>query len=419
MCIFTSSTQRLGGGSPRWHGACRTAAMIAGLAVWSPVSQAQWSVASLHPVGSIGSSLAGGAGGPGALQVGMAATSELATAAALWRGSPASWVNMHPAAATSSNINAAGRGQQVGVATIHGLSRAIPWTSTPESWIDLTPEGWTSSGAFGTDGVQQVGDGTSGEETHALLWTGSASSWIDLHPTGASLSFATCVSDGVQAGLAEFEVGDAVVRHASLWRGSAASWVDLHPQHALASSIDATDGLTQGGAILVPFADSERDHAATWQGTAASCVDLNPPGASQSRVLGISDEYQAGWAEVDSKFRAVVWRGTATSWLDLSLWLGPAFVSSTASSVWIDGEYIRVGGTAWNLAEGRPEAMLWSRRVRCVSDFNNSGLIGVQDIFDFLGPYFSASLSADVNISGAVDIQDVFDFLADYFANCA
>jgi hypothetical protein len=54
----------------------------------------------------------------------------------------------------------------------------------------------------------------------------------------------------------------------------------------------------------------------------------------------------------------------------------------------------------------------------CIADFNGSGSVTVQDIFDFLAAYFSALPSADVNNSGSVTVQDIFDFLAAYFAGC-
>jgi hypothetical protein len=54
----------------------------------------------------------------------------------------------------------------------------------------------------------------------------------------------------------------------------------------------------------------------------------------------------------------------------------------------------------------------------CRADFNQSGSVTVQDIFDFLGGYFSVNPWADINGSGAVTVQDIFDFLAAYFAGC-
>lgn len=54
----------------------------------------------------------------------------------------------------------------------------------------------------------------------------------------------------------------------------------------------------------------------------------------------------------------------------------------------------------------------------CPADFNGSGTISVQDIFDYLATYFSGNLTADFNRSGEVSVQDIFDFLAAWFAGC-
>jgi hypothetical protein len=54
----------------------------------------------------------------------------------------------------------------------------------------------------------------------------------------------------------------------------------------------------------------------------------------------------------------------------------------------------------------------------CTADFNADGLVGVQDIFDFLTAYFAADARADVNHADGVTVQDIFDFLLAYFAGC-
>jgi hypothetical protein len=54
----------------------------------------------------------------------------------------------------------------------------------------------------------------------------------------------------------------------------------------------------------------------------------------------------------------------------------------------------------------------------CKANFNASGGLSVQDIFDFLAAYFSNSPSADFNGQGGISVQDIFDFLAAYFAGC-
>lgn len=54
----------------------------------------------------------------------------------------------------------------------------------------------------------------------------------------------------------------------------------------------------------------------------------------------------------------------------------------------------------------------------CPADFNHSGAVSVQDIFDFLAAYFGGDPRADFNASGAISVQDIFDFLAAYFTGC-
>jgi hypothetical protein len=54
----------------------------------------------------------------------------------------------------------------------------------------------------------------------------------------------------------------------------------------------------------------------------------------------------------------------------------------------------------------------------CPADFNGTGGLSVQDIFDFLAAYFNGDLAADFNGVGGLSVQDIFDFLAAYFAGC-
>ncbi len=54
----------------------------------------------------------------------------------------------------------------------------------------------------------------------------------------------------------------------------------------------------------------------------------------------------------------------------------------------------------------------------CPGDFNGTGGVNVQDIFDFLSAWFSGLPSADFNHTGGIGVQDIFDFLAAWFAGC-
>lgn len=54
----------------------------------------------------------------------------------------------------------------------------------------------------------------------------------------------------------------------------------------------------------------------------------------------------------------------------------------------------------------------------CRADFNNSGSLSAQDIFDFLNAWFAVNPAADFNASGTITAQDIFDFLNAWFAGC-
>jgi len=66
------------------------------------------------------------------------------------------------------------------------------------------------------------------------------------------------------------------------------------------------------------------------------------------------------------------------------------------------------------------EPGFWNHTIAgCPADFNGSGAVSVQDIFDFLGAYFASDPRADFNTSGTISVQDIFDFLSAYFAGCS
>lgn len=60
-----------------------------------------------------------------------------------------------------------------------------------------------------------------------------------------------------------------------------------------------------------------------------------------------------------------------------------------------------------------PATLTW-----CPADFDCSGALTVQDVFDFLAAWFASNPRSDVNGSGAATVQDIFDFLASWFAGC-
>lgn len=70
----------------------------------------------------------------------------------------------------------------------------------------------------------------------------------------------------------------------------------------------------------------------------------------------------------------------------------------------------------WNAADGVPSLPLPA--AACPADFNRTGAITVQDIFDYLTAMFGGLPGGDFNGSGEVTVQDVFDFLAAFMMGC-
>jgi len=54
----------------------------------------------------------------------------------------------------------------------------------------------------------------------------------------------------------------------------------------------------------------------------------------------------------------------------------------------------------------------------CAADYNCSGAVTVQDIFDYLASWFAHDARADLNGVSGVTVQDIFDFLGAWFAGC-
>ena len=70
--------------------------------------------------------------------------------------------------------------------------------------------------------------------------------------------------------------------------------------------------------------------------------------------------------------------------------------------------------------DGGATSLVWFDAVPgvCRADVNASGVLTVQDVFDYISMYFAAVPEADFNLSGEISVQDVFEFLAAWFAGC-
>lgn len=101
---------------------------------------------------------------------------------------------------------------------------------------------------------------------------------------------------------------------------------------------------------------------AVWSGNASSYVSLNPSG-SFGQAYGVSQGKQVGRLFSAGTGHAVIWSGTAGSWVDLDSILPVNYSQSNALGVWTDGQTIQVAGYAYNNTLNRTEAILWTNTV--------------------------------------------------------
>jgi len=324
---------------------------------------AQWAAYPLDP----GVQWSDALGGDAARQAGAVGVNDQPHAA-VWSGTPGSFVDLHPAGFYNSRCSSSRGGVQGGWAHDFNVEHAGRWTGTAGSWTDLHPLGYHSSRISGVDGSTSVGAGIVPNtfNAHAGLWNGS--SFTDLNPVGASLSWAYGCFGSQQVGVVQNSLGS----RAYLWTGSAASGVDLSPAGCSAAWAFATDGSKQVG--IAEFAGVR--HAALWSGSAASFVDLHPWNSNWSEVNALDQGVQVGWSSVPfGSPHAILWSGTAGSFEDLHVVLPSQFTSSRANAVWhVNGE-VYVLGTAIEPPLTQ-RAFLWKRlklTTYCTAKVNSLG----------------------------------------------
>lgn len=241
----TQQVGDLGGRASLWSGTPESRVQL-----WDTPSDAR-AIAGNQQVGTI-APLAGGA-----------------RKAALWRGSMASYVSLHPAAATQSYATATDGTFQGGyIEQPGGLGQyAVIWNGAPEPIATLNPPGHAAQ-LLGMVPGQQVGwtVPTIGSPTHAALWRGSAESWVDLNPSNSSRSEAWATAGTIQVG--GYAPNGASLSRACAWFGTAESVVNLHsllpPGYisSLATCVSIVDGITTVGGLATR--DFQNPEAFVW-----------------------------------------------------------------------------------------------------------------------------------------------------------
>lgn len=311
---------------------------------------AQWTFVTLAPAGTTNSY---GTSAAGSLQGGYA---QVGTQyhAGIWNGTAASWIDLHPAGPTVSQVLGMSPNAQVGY-TYNGNPHAALWTGSAGTWVDLNPPLTVSSAIYATTGTLHVGRYHVGIVDHACVWSGSSNIVVDLNPnTIAASSYAFAIS-GTQI-VGRLNLITPVTTHAALWN-TAGPFVDLNPAGAASSDAFGVQGGQQVGHVAV----GGQAHAALWHGSAGSWVDLNPPLVS-SRAQAVHGGWQVGYTTTAGGVRhAAVWNGTAASWTDLHTF-ATGITTSEANGIWIAGNTLYVVGRGHSFV-GYDQALLWTMPI--------------------------------------------------------
>ena len=342
--------------------------VFAGVAVPFVRAEVVYTAIDLSPPGFVGNAAYAVGGGRQAGVVGV-------VHAALWDGTAASLVDLHPAqlgVAASTAVGISGN-QQVG----YGLEAAnldhVPallWTGTASSAVDLTPAGYKTAYATGTDGARQFGYGSNAEPLveppadHALMWNGSAAGFTDLNPSGMRLSRILGAGGGQQVGWARGPATNDST-HATLWTGSAANSVDLAPSGSRQSEAFAAAGGQQVGYAVLSGDSIGNRHALLWRGSAADVTALEPDGFTQSESYGTNGVQQVGYGKRPIaggsalSVHALLWNGSATDYVDLHSFLPAEFASSYARGIDENGNIVGYAFTDGSESLLTQHAILW------------------------------------------------------------
>jgi hypothetical protein len=335
--------------------------------------------------------------------------------AGYWNRATGVFVSMHPAVggAQWSAIYGGRRGMQVG--EISG-SRAVLWRGTGASAVLLHPSPALSSRALATDGVRQAGYAffPGGLDNQAVEWNGTAGSWTLLHQPTWYVSWALDIDGDQRVGFFRQTVSDPIFGPSAglarpvLWRAGQGTPIDLMPtgsQWLQGEAFGVVSPIAGGAGIQVGSASLQDNspRAVMWRGTAASMVNLHELLPAPGTAAGVPAE---GW------------------------------IGSTAKAVAGGGFRTYIVGTAFGFSSFLSQTILWIRtdnNLRCgpsdVAGPNQSigpdGQLTADDIIVFLQWYFANDPRADVagpnqavNPDGQLTADDIIVFLQRYFAGC-
>lgn len=264
-----------------------------------------------------------------------------------------------------------------------------------------------------------TGFSTLSGDRRAVRWTldGGAQNLDPAANTGSGSSHPFAISGD----------GTTVVGRADRTRSFAFRWTESGGFAELPSLPGATyaeaHGVSFSGSVVCgTVGTSSGPRAFRWTAETGMQNLGVPPDRSRTEGLLISGDGRmiagsAGSGSMTTAFVWTKWTGTVDlavycqhAGLDLDEWVLGKVGAISADGSAIAGEGTRNGSRAFFLIRDLP--------VGCAADFDNSGVLTIQDVFGYMGAWFNGDLQADFDRDGDLSTGDVFGFLGAWFAGC-
>ncbi|MCC6320959.1 MAG: hypothetical protein IT438_05915 [Phycisphaerales bacterium] len=154
------------------------------------------------------------------------------------------------------------------------------------------------------------------------------------------------------------------------------------------------------------------------------CTNIAAWNGQSWRALGTGVAAQAiDLAEY--RGRLVAFSGSSSNAGNIRQWDGvswtymPASIGGASAAIELDDGRLLVNSSSVRSESTRSFSLtFYTDDGLCRADFDCSGQVTLQDLFDFLSAYFTGDGRADMNGTGTVTVGDVFAFIEYYFKPC-
>jgi hypothetical protein len=315
------------------------------------------------------------------------------------------------------------------------------WSSSRGSWVAMgtgTDAPVSGIAVLSNGNVMAVGlfqcAGSSCSANGVAVWNESTDTWMGI---GSPLTGGTIGGVGKVLTMAPLPSGDVImggnftaansapVNHTVRWNAASNTWsplgggTDGNVNSLLLlpnGDLLVSGSFTHAGGVAASRIARWHLNTGTWSSVGAG---LNAPVNAMALlpngdVLLDGHFTTAGGVSV-SQFARLnpntgVWSQALGQVTPSTLVVGPLFPIP-------DGDVFLGGQVAPQFTATSPFFATWTTRPACAADFNCSGGLSTQDIFDFLNAWFANNPSADFNGNG-LDLSDIIDFISAWFTGC-